>query len=257
MTRQARARWSFLGVVAALALAALALAPAALADDQASRHDVRVGACEVATQQLCTPPASIEIDVETRSVLLVEFVPSASGCAPLIAHLLLDGIERFESPPLDPGQSSGLQDLGDVVPGHHVIGVQAQGVLGGCNTGTLGAWSGTATVVLSSTLFATPAPSPSATPVPSPSATPLPTSTLTPTFAASPTTAPIATFAASPLASAASAAPTLAPAATTPPTILFTPFGPVELTGRNMLIALLGVLSVVFVGLVLFVLRRR
>jgi hypothetical protein len=252
MAQQGRARWSLPAVLAALVLAALALAPAALADDRASRHDLRVGACETATPQLCTPAASIEIDVQTRSVLLVEFVPAASGCAPLIGHLLVDGIERFKSPPLDPGQSSGLQDLGDIVAGHHVIGIQAEGVPEGCNTGTLGAWSGTATVVLSTTLFSTAAPSLSTSPLPSPTATAIPIPTLAPTFAPFPS--PIATFASSP---AASVAPTAAPAATAPPTTLFTPFGPVELTSRNLLIALLGVLGVVFLGLVMFVLRRR
>jgi hypothetical protein len=252
MARQARVR-GFVSVLAAVALAAWAFAPA-LADDRASRLEVRVGACEDATKQLCTPAAPIAIDVETGAVLLVEFVPSAGGCAPLIGHLLLDGLERFKSPPLDPGQSSGLQDLGDVVAGQHVVGVQAEGVPEGCNTGKLGAWSGTVTIVLSSTLFSSPAPSFSATPLPTPSATPLPLPTLTPTFAPSPTLPPIATAAPTPIATAA-ASP--APAATTPPTTLFTPFGPVELTSRNLLIALLAVLGVVFVGLVLFVLRRR
>ena len=260
MPRSARVRGSLLVAVAALTLAAAALAPAALADDRASRVDVRVGACAVPTQQLCTPAVAIDVEVETKSVLLVEFVPSSSGCAPIIGHLLRDGLERYKSPPLEPGQSSGLQDLGDIPAGQHVLSIQAEGAPGGCNTGGLGAWSGTVTIVLSSTVFATTSPSATAAPTSAPSFSAAPSlaptvaPTLAPTFAVPSPSSSVATTAPS---AAASAAPSVAPVATTPATVLFTPFGPVELTSRNLLIALLAVLAVIFVGLVLFVLRRR
>jgi hypothetical protein len=40
-----------------------------------------------------------------------------------------------------PGQSSERMS-GHAAPGPHVLGVQAEGIAGGCNVGYVGAWSG-------------------------------------------------------------------------------------------------------------------
>jgi hypothetical protein len=89
------------------------------------------------------------VAVPTEGALQVAFVASPDHCSDIIAHLLVDGVERSRSAPLAPGASTGVLDLGPVSPGTHQVGVQAEGILGGCNTGHLAAWSGTLSVGVS------------------------------------------------------------------------------------------------------------
>ena len=44
--------------------------------------------------------------------------------------------------------STGLEDLGPVSAGTHVLGLKAEGQVGGCNVGVLGSWAGTAQVTV-------------------------------------------------------------------------------------------------------------
>ena len=94
-----------------------------------------------ATQQLCTPIPTVALP--TDGVLQVRFDASATHCSPMIAHLLVDGVERFASGALAPGQGTAVLDFGSVAAGVHAVGVQAEGVVGGCNTGTTQIWEGT------------------------------------------------------------------------------------------------------------------
>jgi hypothetical protein len=48
-----------------------------------------------------------------------------------------------------PGTGTGTQELGPVAAGVHAVGVQAEGVLGGCNTGALVIWAGTLALTVS------------------------------------------------------------------------------------------------------------
>jgi hypothetical protein len=84
--------------------------------------------------------------VTTASQLDVEYVASAGHCSNVIMHFLVDGIERAVSATLAPGQSSGFFTLGPVSPGTHLVGLQAEGVVSGCNTGQLAGWGGIANV---------------------------------------------------------------------------------------------------------------
>src|SRR5262249_37635616 len=70
-------------------------------------------------------------------------------CSDMVAHLLVDGVEQFASGVLAPGQGTGVHDFGPVAAGVHQVGVQAEGVLGGCNPGSLAIWSGTLSVTVS------------------------------------------------------------------------------------------------------------
>jgi hypothetical protein len=91
--------------------------------------------------QLCNTIATVP--VSTLGGLKVEFIASRGHCSSIIIHLLVDGVERFTSGPLGADQSTGVQDVGPVSPGSHVIGLQAEGITGGCNTGFLESWAGT------------------------------------------------------------------------------------------------------------------
>jgi len=94
-----------------------------------------------ATPQLCTPIPTVPLP--TDGVLKVEFESANGQCSNVIAHLLVDGVERFVSGALPPGEGTGMQDLGPVAVGGHAVGVQAEGVVGGCNAGSLASWGGT------------------------------------------------------------------------------------------------------------------
>jgi hypothetical protein len=66
-------------------------------------------------------------------------------CSDVRIHFQVDGIELALSPFLAPGVPSATYLLGPVALGAHVLGLQAEGRLGGCNIGNLGSWAGTAT----------------------------------------------------------------------------------------------------------------
>ena len=107
---------------------------------------VGVNPCSGATQ-LCTPIPTVALP--TDGVLKAQFVASTLHCSPIIAHLKVDGTERYVSGILAPGQATLVQDLGPVAAGVHDVSVQAEGVSGGCNGGYLASWSGTLTLTVS------------------------------------------------------------------------------------------------------------
>ena len=106
--------------------------------------------------QLCDPPFSET--VETGSVLQARYIV-LDHCSSLKVHIFVDGVLEvttgflgwagapapFNALPLD----SSLLDLGPVSPGAHLISVQAEGQVSGCNVGGLGAWGGRLKVVTS------------------------------------------------------------------------------------------------------------
>ncbi len=108
---------------------------------------VRVDDCVAgATPELCTPIPTVPLP--TDGVLRVQFDSASGQCSNVIAHLLVDGVERFVSGALPPGESTGVQDFGPVTVGGHAVGVQGEGVVGGCNAGSLASWGGTLTLTV-------------------------------------------------------------------------------------------------------------
>ena len=101
------------------------------------------------TGQLCNTIATVP--VTTTGTLEAEFVGSSALCSNIRMHLLVDGNEVAVTPFVGASQSTGVFNLGPVSPGSHVLGFQAEGQTGGCNSGTLGGWSGTALVTFSFT----------------------------------------------------------------------------------------------------------
>jgi len=116
-------------------------------DDSNHTAGVMVLACVDPSHQLCSPKVSVTVWTEGR--LIVAFNASPGHCSSVIAHLTIDGRDGFTSPPLAAGEGTAPQDLGPVSPGEHVVGVQVEGVVGGCNAGGVANWSGTLDLTLS------------------------------------------------------------------------------------------------------------
>ena len=113
---------------------------AARAQEVTTTYPVLV-ACTPPISQLCNPPFTVP--VTTTATLVAEFTASPSHCSEIRVRYLVDGVVVTGfSEPLAPGESTGEVDLGPVASGAHTVGVQAMGVLGGCNTGGLGLWAG-------------------------------------------------------------------------------------------------------------------
>jgi hypothetical protein len=126
-------------VVTGAGVAALALASPA----SAVNLDQYVGVpqCEPATSQLCPQIPTVAFTVLNERSIKVEFTGNRNGCSDVIAHVFLDG-QEWGSNRVGPGGSDGGYEI-PVTSGRHTIGVQAEGIEGGCNTGVVTAWGGT------------------------------------------------------------------------------------------------------------------
>jgi hypothetical protein len=107
--------------------------------------------------QFCLPAAAFSL--ETESVLKAEYLVSAH-CSSVSVSFFVDGTLRHTSGFLGwPGAtggfaslplSTGLLDFGPVSAGVHQLEIQAEGQIGGCNTGGLASWGGTLRTIVSS-----------------------------------------------------------------------------------------------------------
>ena len=107
------------------------------------------------TDQLCDPPFSVSGEI--GSVLQVQYFALSTHCSSLRVHLFVDGTLKvttgflgwpgapspFAELPLD----TRLVDLGPVSPGAHLISVQAEGQVSGCNVGKPFSWGGSLKVL--------------------------------------------------------------------------------------------------------------
>jgi hypothetical protein len=101
--------------------------------------------CTPASGQVCNPLYSMTIS--SADILKLQFAAASTNCSPITLDFQLDGFDVYFSDQLGPGDSTPLVNVGPVIPGTHVLTVQATGVVGGCNAGTLASWGGTLTVV--------------------------------------------------------------------------------------------------------------
>lgn len=102
---------------------------------------IEVPACDQPQTQLCTPVPTVPFRAKYDGPILVEFTANQNHCADMIAHIIVDGTE-WGSNKVGPGQKDGGYEI-PLAAGNHTIGVQAEGVEGGCNTGSVSAWGGT------------------------------------------------------------------------------------------------------------------
>jgi hypothetical protein len=96
--------------------------------------------CPQPFSQACAPRQGV--NVFSNGPILATFTADGppAACAPGNARIFLDGKEQA-SAVVQPGQSDGGHHF-NVAPGDHLVEVQMDGVLGGCNTGAMSGWSG-------------------------------------------------------------------------------------------------------------------
>jgi hypothetical protein len=97
-----------------------------------------VATCGTTNGQHC--PDIPKNSVNTFGPLVMQFTASTAGCSSLSVQILVDGVPRSLNV-LSPGQQTPAVRAW-VPSGTHEVAVQAVGVKGGCNSGTLTAWSG-------------------------------------------------------------------------------------------------------------------
>lgn len=141
-----------IAVAAATGVAATFFAGPAAADEKlitekyiATEECATVGAGQVCpvvndywptkTQFFARPPA-----------IKVEFTANQNHCSDMIAHVWISGPgyhgDEWGSNIVHPGQSDGGYEIPVHDAGLHQVGIQAEGVEGGCNTGSVDAWGG-------------------------------------------------------------------------------------------------------------------
>lgn len=94
------------------------------------------------TGQLCTPLFSTLVNAPEAGTMLLNYTVFPTQCAVARIHFYVDsvplGVSGFLQPPL---VSTGpISD--NISAGSHIIALQAEGQTGGCDSGTLNAWSG-------------------------------------------------------------------------------------------------------------------
>ena len=88
---------------------------------------------------MCNPAQSVSFT--TDGPFMFEFEASNNHCSDMVAHITVDG-NPWGSNGVGPGQRYGGYFV-DTDPGTHTVGVQAEGITGGCNEGFVGSWAGT------------------------------------------------------------------------------------------------------------------
>jgi hypothetical protein len=93
--------------------------------------------------QLCNTMATFTIHVPgAGGVGEGNFTPGPLTCSNLRLHFIVEGTEVAVTGFAGPGASTAFVSLGFISPGKHVVGMQAEGEVGGCNVGNLVSWAG-------------------------------------------------------------------------------------------------------------------
>ena len=100
-------------------------------------HEVQI-TCTSAGQ-LCEPRYLMSVEPSGPVSGSVRVQASNEQCGDIVFHVSRDGASLGEIGPLGPHEG-GLVTLTTIVPGVHTIGIQAEGLPGGCNTGRLASW---------------------------------------------------------------------------------------------------------------------
>lgn len=124
-------------IAAATGFAALALAGTASAE--VIDRNIGVADCQQPQTQMCNPAQSVSFT--TDGPFMVEFEASGNHCSDMVAHVAVDG-NPWSSNVVGSGQRDGGYFV-ETGPGTHTVGVQAEGIPGGCNEGFVGSWAGT------------------------------------------------------------------------------------------------------------------
>ncbi len=124
-------------ILVALIAGLMASGPASAANGHA------VGGTCSGGGQLCNNIATFTINVPgAGGVGEGKFTPGPLTCSNLRIHFIIDGTEVAVTSFAGPGAVTPFVSLGFISPGKHVVGMQAEGQVGGCNVGNLVSWAG-------------------------------------------------------------------------------------------------------------------
>jgi hypothetical protein len=137
--------------VATVGVSALALAAPAWAGEYLiTEKYIGIENCNViGLGQICPTREHMKTGWENRiqytnprnvESIKVEFTANQNHCSDMIAHVYFDGKE-WGSNIVHPGGSDGGYEIPSDY-GLHQVAIQAEGVEGGCNTGSVSAWGG-------------------------------------------------------------------------------------------------------------------
>jgi hypothetical protein len=116
--------------------------------------------------QLCSP--TFDVAITTNGLLQVSYTASPGHCSDVRVHFLVDDVELGATGFLAPGASSGILSLSPVSPGTHILSLQGEGQVGGCNVGSVANWGGTVQITVDQVVaqvVPVPAPAPGFLPV--------------------------------------------------------------------------------------------
>ncbi|WP_231639621.1 hypothetical protein [Mycobacterium sp. Marseille-P9652] len=97
--------------------------------------------CPQPYSQTCTPRAGMQVG-GSGTPYLITFTADPSACAPGMVHIFVDGVEQGHSE-AGPGMPAHFFRVAHGPGNDHTVDVQLDGVLGGCNKGSMSGWSGT------------------------------------------------------------------------------------------------------------------
>ena len=92
------------------------------------------------------------VPIETDGVLRIAYSAATDvlACSDIVLHILWDGVEIYSTERIGPVSgkyTTGSLDLSPLISrGAHTLTLSPEGVVGGCNSGTLGGWAGKLTV---------------------------------------------------------------------------------------------------------------
>lgn len=92
--------------------------------------------------QVCTPTFDVGV-CSVTGAMVASFTASLNHCSDIDVQFFVDGVAASGLiGPLGPGASTGSVSLA-TSPGSHLVSIQATGIEGGCNQGSLQSWAGT------------------------------------------------------------------------------------------------------------------
>lgn len=136
-TRRTVARTAIAATMAGVAALTLSNPASATIIDQY----IDVPQCAQPQTQMCQQIPAVPFRAKYDGPILVEFTANQNHCSDIRAHIIVDGTE-WGSNTVSPGQKDGGYEI-PMAKGDHTIGVQAEGIEGGCNIGYVSAWGGT------------------------------------------------------------------------------------------------------------------
>jgi len=100
--------------------------------------------------QTCSPQYSTTVNLGVAGPITINYTTPSTFCSNITVIVSVDGTPVFTSGPLGP-LVGGSPSFGPIVTsslssGSHTVALQATGILGGCNEGTLASWGGTLTI---------------------------------------------------------------------------------------------------------------